>query len=76
MLTVRGKYENGKIKLLTPIKTRKKADVIITFLEDVKIENEKKLDLSKFSFNKARNLLKHYKGNLSETVIEERRSSL
>ena len=75
MLTIKGIYENGEVKLLTPVLAKKKIDVIITFLEDVKLENERKLDFSKFSFDKARNLLKDYKGNLSDAIIEERRNS-
>ncbi len=74
MLTIKGIYENGEVKLLTPVLAKKKIDVIITFLEDVKLENERKLDFSKFSFDKARNLLKDYKGNLSDAIIEERRN--
>ena len=76
MLAVRGIFENGEIKLLTPVKSEKKVEVIITFLEDVKSENDYKLDFSKFSFGKVRELLKDYVGNLSDAVIEERRYSL
>ena len=52
MLTIKGIYENGEVKLLTPVLAKKKIDVIITFLEDVKLENERNLDFSKFSFDK------------------------
>jgi hypothetical protein len=50
--------------------------VIITFLEEVKAPVEEKLDMSKFSFKKARKLLESYKGSLSDAIIEERRSAV
>ena len=36
MLSVRGIYENGKVKLLEPILGKKRAKVIITILEELK----------------------------------------
>lgn len=47
--------------------------VILTFLEEVKAPVEEKLDMSKFSFKKAKKLLESYKGSLSDAIIEERR---
>lgn len=41
-----------------------------------KIEVEKPIDLTRFSFKKAREISKSYKGNLSDAVIEERRTYL
>jgi predicted DNA-binding antitoxin AbrB/MazE fold protein len=35
MLSVRGIYENGKIKLLEPILSSKRAKVIVTILEEL-----------------------------------------
>ncbi len=35
MLSVRGIYENGKIKLLEPIISSKRAKVIVTILEEL-----------------------------------------
>ena len=35
MLSVRGIYENGKIKLLEPILGKKRAKVIVTILEEI-----------------------------------------
>ena len=35
MLSVRGIYENGKIELLEPILSKKRAKVIVTILEEL-----------------------------------------
>ncbi len=76
MLAIKGIYENGKISLPEKVKTSKPVKVIVTFLEDIETPVSRKLDLKRFSFNKARELLKGYKGSLSNAVIEERRSAL
>ncbi len=76
MLAIKGSYKNGKISLHKKIKTTKSIEVIVTFLEDVEATVPKELDLRKFSFNKSRELLKDYKGSLSDAVVEERRSGL
>jgi predicted DNA-binding antitoxin AbrB/MazE fold protein len=36
MLSVRGIYENGRVRLLEPVPHKKRHKVIITILEDVK----------------------------------------
>ncbi|MBE0525000.1 MAG: hypothetical protein IBX40_11820 [Methanosarcinales archaeon] len=76
MLAVKGVYKDGIVIIREKIKTEKPVNVIITFLEDVKVPVEEKLDMSKFSFNKARKLLKGYEGSLSDAIIEERRSAV
>lgn len=76
MLSVKGIYKDGMVILQEKIKTEKPVNVIITFLEEVKEPVEEKLDISKFSFKKARKLLENYKGSLSEAIIEERRSAV
>ncbi|UCH95621.1 MAG: hypothetical protein JSV88_01910 [Candidatus Aminicenantes bacterium] len=76
MLSVRGIYENGEIKIKEKVSITRETPVIITFLEDLEEEETKKLNLSDFSFNRSKEILKDYKGSLSETVIEERRSFL
>jgi hypothetical protein len=75
MLSVRGVYERGKIKLKEKVPTTVTTPVIVTFLEDIEKEKEepRKLNLAEFSFNRSRELLKDYKGSLSDAVIEERR---
>lgn len=76
MLAIKGVYENGKIALEKKVKTTKPVSVIVTFLEDLERPGSRKLDVNKFSFNKCKDLLKEYKGSLSDAVIEERRSAL
>ena len=75
MLTVRGIYKNGKIKLEESLSFNKVIRVIVTFLDEEKEKNtkSKKLSWHDFSFNKAQKLLKDYKGSFSDAVIEERR---
>lgn len=74
MLAIQGIYENGKLILSEEIKTNKPLKVIITFLEEVPVEAIANIDLSKFSFNESRRILKEFKGSLSDAVIDERRS--
>ncbi|MCX9014045.1 MAG: hypothetical protein OIN89_04485 [Candidatus Methanoperedens sp.] len=76
MLAVKGIYKDGMVIIQEKIKTEKPVNVIITFLEEVKAPVEEKLDMSKFSFKKARKLLESYKGSLSDAIIEERRSAV
>lgn len=76
MLSVRGIYENGEIKFKEKVSITRQTPVIITFLEDLEQEETKKLNLSDFSFKRSKEISKGYKGSLSDTVIEERRSFL
>jgi len=76
MLAIKGTYKNGKIYLQEKVKTSKPVNVIVTFLEDVEMTISRKPNLKKFSFNKSRELLKDFKGSLSDVIIEERRSAL
>ncbi|MBU0567000.1 hypothetical protein KJ693_01630 [bacterium] len=76
MLAIRGIYENGKVFLQEKVKTPKPVNVIVTFMENVQTLISNELDLARFSFNKTRELLKDYKGCISEAVIEERRSAV
>lgn len=75
MLSVKGVYENGRVRLEEEIPASGELPVIVTFLESKmrRREESPKMNLNKFSFNKARKILKKYKGSLSEAVIEERR---
>jgi len=74
MLSVKGVYENGEIKLKEKIPISGEIPVIVTFLEDIEKEEPQKLDLNKFYFNRSKELLKDFKGSLSDAVIEERRN--
>ena len=76
MLSVRGSYKDGTIVLKECIKTTKPVDVIVTFMEDVDKPAAVRIDVRGFSFDKTKNLLKSYKGSLSEAVIAERRSAV
>ncbi|MGB5155900.1 hypothetical protein [Desulfobacterium sp. N47] len=76
MLAIKGIYNNGKIDLQEKIKTIKSVPVIVTFLEEIESPVETGLDINSFSFNKSREITKHYHGSLSDAVIEERRHAL
>lgn len=76
MLTVKGSYKKGEVKLLSNVEFDTQMDVLITFLDDVEIIKKEKPIKKKFSFKKSRELLSNYKGSLSESIIEERRSQL
>ena len=74
MVTVKGIYENGMIRLEKEIETKKALPVIVTFLEDDSQGDTKQLTLNDFSFSKARKVSSGYKGCLSDAVIEERKA--
>ena len=74
MLSVRGVYENGEIKFSEKVSITRETPVIVTFLEDLDKEETKKMNLNDFSFNRSKEILKDYKGSLSDALIEERRS--
>lgn len=76
MLTVKGVYKDGKVTIKEEIKTDKPVNVVVTFLEEVKAPGKKKLEINKFSFKTAKELLEGYKGSLSDAIIEERRSAV
>jgi len=76
MLAIKGTYDKGKIILQEKIAASKPVPVIVTFLEDVKGEHVTRFDANKFSFGKAKKILKDYRGSLSDAVIEERRNAL
>ena len=50
MLSVKGIYENGKVHLLEPIPSEKRAKVIVTVLEELDHEEEeaKEIDVNFF----------------------------
>ncbi|MCP4217327.1 MAG: hypothetical protein GY765_21970 [bacterium] len=77
MISVKGVYENGTIKLDEPLSTKKEIPVIVTFLEEIEEEphqsDNQKIELDDFSFKRSKEILKDFKGSLSDVVIEERR---
>ncbi len=74
MLTVKGVYDRGVVKLDQDVKIKKAVNVLITFLDDSEIQHEIPPKRNDFSFRKSKELLKNYKGSLSQAVLEERRS--
>lgn len=76
MVTVLGTFKDGYVKLDKEYSSDTPVKVIITFLEEVKSSSVKNLSLSDFSFAKSQKNLENYKGSLSETIVEERRSEL
>lgn len=76
MVQLSGTYNNGSITLDEPININKAVKVLVTFMDIDDNVKEKRLTLNDFSFAKSRELLKDVKGNLSDAVIEERRSYL
>ncbi|MGE5341498.1 MAG: hypothetical protein ACM3SY_08445 [Candidatus Omnitrophota bacterium] len=74
MLSIKGVYENGQVKLKEKVSICKQIPVIVTFLEETENIEPQKLDLNSFSFNRSREISKDYKGSLSDAVIEVRRS--
>jgi hypothetical protein len=72
MFEVSGVYENGAIRLDKRIQSRKKMKVIVTFLEESGIIEEKRLKTDDFSFRSAREKTKRFKGSLSDSVLEDR----
>lgn len=76
MIAIAGTYQDGVVKLDKEFPLKKPAKVIVTFLEDIETASEKRLTLDDFSFAKGQEILKDYKGSLSDEVIRERRSEL
>ncbi len=71
MIALTGTYHNGRLALDEPIGTDKPMKVIVTFLEETNTLVLKKGNIrERFSFDKSRELLKDYKGSLSDAVIE------
>jgi len=74
MITVSGIYENGAIRLDKRILSKRRMKVIVTFLEESTISDEKRLKTEDFSFRAAREKTKRFKGTLSDSIIEDRRA--
>ena len=74
MLAVAGTYQNGFVKLDREISSENPVKIIITFLDEIEPNKEKRKNLSDFSFAKSRKITEDYKGSFSDTLIEDRRS--
>lgn len=75
MIALAGIYQDGYVKLDAELATNEPIKVIVTFLEDVKVSGNKKLNITDFSFSKSREALKDYHGSFSDTVVKERREA-
>ncbi len=76
MIEVKGTYENGIVRLHRRILAKRSVEVIVTFLDEELKDERNRLTANDFSFLKARENSKRYKGNLSDSVIEDRKEEL
>lgn len=76
MLSIIGTYKDGYVSFEQTLSVVKPVKVIITFLEDMETSDEIFLQLSDFSFQEARQVLKNYTGSFADTIINERRKEL
>ncbi len=76
MLSLIGTYKDGYVSFEQTLSVLKPVKVIITFLEDIEASDEIFLQLSDFSFQEARQVLKNYTGSFADTIINERRKEL
>lgn len=74
MISLVGTYQNGHLKLDKDYSTKEPVKVIITFLEEIQNDSDKRLTLSDFSFSKSKKNLLAIESSLSDLAIEERRS--
>ena len=76
MLALSGIYKNGHITLDEKISVKDAVKVIVTFIgDDIEVE-QPPVNSHSFSFIAGQQLLNSIKGNLSDTVIEDRRKDL
>ena len=78
MFVVRGTYHDGQVKLENPVQTDRSVPVIVTFLEDIALDQGQSSvsykGLDRFTFSKTREKLRDVKVCLSDAVIEGRES--
>lgn len=76
MISTKGIYFNGNLKLENPITSEKPLKVIVTFLEETEESNQDTgFSVKSLSLDKSRKLLADFKGSFSDAVIKERRDS-
>ena len=73
MVAVVGTYQNGYVKLDKEYASKNPVKVIVTFLEEIQVQQEEGLSFSDFSFAKSQKNLENYKGSFSDEVVAERR---
>jgi hypothetical protein len=76
MVQLSGVYNDGQITLDQKVSATKPVKVMVTFMEDDVVVEEKPLNFNDFSFDQCREMLKDLNTSFSDTVIEERRSEL
>ena len=76
MIAINGTYENGIIRLEKKVAAKKPLRVIVTFLDEELQDDPMRLTTSDFSFHHSRQKSKRFKGNLSDSVIEDRKSEI
>lgn len=77
MLTIKGIYCDGQIKLEKPVFAGRSLPVVVTFMEEISEDQDPSVSsggLDRFSFAKTREKLKDLEVCLSDAVIEERQS--
>lgn len=75
MLTLKGVYENGVVKLDESLDSDKRMRVIVTFLEE-EGSKAKSLSPEDFSFAETRRITSKYNFSLSEAVVAERQEGI
>lgn len=76
MLQISGTYHNGILHLDKNFTSKNPVKIVVTFVDEVEVEQKNELTLSDFTFFETQELLKEYKGSFSDEVISERRSEL
>jgi hypothetical protein len=76
MIAIKGTYENGVIRLDKKMQAKKPVKVIVTFLDEEVQNDSRRLSLNDFSFQRARDKSKRFKGSLSDAVIEDRKNEI
>jgi hypothetical protein len=75
MVQLSGVYNDGQITLDQKVSATKPVKVMVTFMEDDVVVEEKPLNFNDFSFDQCREMLKDLNTSFSDAVIEERRSA-
>lgn len=73
MLAVKGRYQDGIVRLLQDVQERAWSNVVVIFLDDAEPVAIHAPTRKRFSFRQAQDALKTYHGSLSDAVLEERK---
>ena len=75
MLAVKGRYQDGVVRLLQDVHNRAWGNVVVIFLDDAESVEMPQSNKKRFSFRQAQEMLREYCGSLSDAVLEERREA-